>query len=680
MRLGTKILLLMLLITIGTSATLAWLVTLNVTRYETIRANERITQTIGRYLSQLDDRHRQIEKIVRALLEAPATRSELQAADEAQDPLSLTQLKQEVLGRTMQTELTSREGSPAFHVLVNQAGQLLVAVAPGNVELENTLSSGDIHWPVDSVINTHDGLIRQYVWTRSGLFLAMGVPLHTQLDESPSHAYFVGFRVDDSMTRRQLLSDRLVNGSSDAPLAAWFMVNNEVVARASADPGDTRVSAFGPGTSIRRIEHIGSSASPSLMAFDSVEFRNAGENYLGQSFDITPSEASGGRLILASSLDQALMPLRSLQRQILLCTIIACAIAVLACRLLARRIADPIQALVAGTQKIANGQFDNPVNIQRRDELGTLADAFNHMSQGLKERDLLRDERMKIQHDLALARKIQMDVLPKDIPPCPGYDLAAYSLPAEQTGGDIYDLVAVTLDDENGEAGSPSLVLLLADATGHGVGPALSVTQVRAMLRIGVRLRAGLADVLGQINRQLCQDLGAERFVTAFLGLLDPGDHCVKYQSAGQAPLLHFRARDFHIDWLNSSMMPLGIEEDPPDDGIQRIVLEPGDLVVLLTDGFYEYMNGEREQFTKERVGEVIARHHTKPAKEILAELLAATQSFANGAPQADDMTALIVKRHSGDHPSAQGPVPPARTGEAKPVVAKSAVPQPVSP
>src|SRR5206468_10169377 len=122
-----------------------------------------------------------------------------------------------------------------------------------------------------------------------------------------------------------------------------------------------------------------------------------------------------------------------------------------------------------------------------------------------------------------------------------------------------------------------AMVLLLADATGHGVGPALSVTQVRSMLRIGVRLRADLNNVLAQINRQLCQDLGAERFVTAFLGLLDPAAHCVSYQSAGQAPLLHFRARDRHLSWLSSSMLPLGIDEDPQDQGMQRMALEPGD-------------------------------------------------------------------------------------------------------
>jgi phosphoserine phosphatase len=307
-------------------------------------------------------------------------------------------------------------------------------------------------------------------------------------------------------------------------------------------------------------------------------------------------------------------------------------------------IARPIRELVAGTRRIAEGEFDAPVRIHRRDELGVLADSFNQMSEGLKEREGLLEERVKIQRDLALARKIQMDVLPKELPPCPGYDMAAFSLPAEQTGGDIYDLVAVALDPAH-PGDTSCLVLLLADATGHGIGPALSVTQVRAMLRIGVRLRAELEEVFAQMNRQLCQDLGCERFVTAFLGLLDPSSHSINYQSAGQGPLLHFHAKDKHVEWLDPSMMPLGIDEDQDSDGLHLMQIAPGDIVILLTDGFYEFQNPEKELFGKERVARIVSENKDLPARELLEELLAATRDFARGAPQLDDMTSVIIRR-----------------------------------
>src|SRR2546421_8749676 len=104
MRIGTKILLLMLLITIGSSAVVSWIVTLNVTRYETERANDEISLAIARYVRHLDDQYQQVNRVVRALLEAPAQRSLLQTASDNSDPAAREQLKQEVLGNDVQTE------------------------------------------------------------------------------------------------------------------------------------------------------------------------------------------------------------------------------------------------------------------------------------------------------------------------------------------------------------------------------------------------------------------------------------------------------------------------------------------------------------------------------------------------------------------------------------------------
>src|SRR4051794_16792240 len=200
MKLGTKILLLMLLITIGTSALLAWIVTLNVTRYETRRAQDRITAAIDRYVARLEDRHRQVRTIVQNLVEAPATRSQLQAVESGDEP-AREQLRQEVLGRTVQMEIANAQGEPAFHMLLNQAGDILVTVANPEARLAPFLNSYATRWPIDPLLNAKGELISTYVFTPNGLYLAMGVPLRTQLDEAPSHAYFAGFHVDDEWIR-----------------------------------------------------------------------------------------------------------------------------------------------------------------------------------------------------------------------------------------------------------------------------------------------------------------------------------------------------------------------------------------------------------------------------------------------------------------------------------------------
>src|SRR4051812_44999874 len=243
MRIGTKILLLMLLITIGSSAILSWIVNHNVTSYETERADAQISHAIARYLRHLDDQHQQVSRIVRALLEAPAQRSLLQAAGDSTNAGAREQLRQEVLGRDVQTELQSREGGPAFHVLLNLAHEVMV-VSSRDPQMAGILSSDKIHWPVDAVLTGRSRPIIQYIATPAGLFLAMGVPLRTQLDEAPDNAYFVGFRIDDNWVRQQLLAEQATTESTIAPLAAWFFVENGIVARASSDASDTRFAEF----------------------------------------------------------------------------------------------------------------------------------------------------------------------------------------------------------------------------------------------------------------------------------------------------------------------------------------------------------------------------------------------------------------------------------------------------
>lgn len=647
MRIGTKILLLMLLITAGSSAVISWIVTLEVTRYETDRVNGQISQATDRYGRQLDSRAQQIGRIVRAMLEEPTLRSLLQAADDPSGEATRNNLKQIVFGRDVQSVLEGPESSPAFHVLLNPANEVLVASAAGDSKLEAYLASGKARWPVDAVLGalgTDARPVIQYMATPQGLFLAMGVPLRAQLDEAPTHAYFVGFKVDDTYVRKQFMADRSAAESTGAPLDAWFVMDGAVVARGSTGPPDRQFDQFNAATTLRP-------ASGSAIALDGaasrVEFVIAGEHFLGQSFSLDPADPASGRLVLGTNLDQALAPLHRLQRIILLIAAVTCAVAFIACRLIASMIARPIGELVAGTQRIAAGRFDTPVLTGRRDELGELAASFNQMSEGLRERDTLREERVKSERDMAVARKIQRDILPKELPLCPGYDLAAFSLPAEATGGDIYDLVALTLEppDLSLTSDAPPLVLLLADATGHGIGPALSVTQVRSMLRIGVRLRAGLEAVFSQINRQLCQDLGSGRFVTAFLGLLDPLKHRIDYHSAGQGPLLHFHAATGQFQWLECSMLPLGVAEDAMSDGVKTMTIAPSDLIVLLTDGFYEYQGPNDDQFGRERVAEVVFRCRDLPAREVLNEVLAAIRAFSKNAPQLDDMTALIIRR-----------------------------------
>ncbi len=275
-----------------------------------------------------------------------------------------------------------------------------------------------------------------------------------------------------------------------------------------------------------------------------------------------------------------------------------------------------------------------------------LAETFASHAAVAIQRSLLLEERLirlKLERDLEVARQIQQAVLPQKLPAMKGYDLAAFGRPAEQTGGDIYDLAGIPIDDETDAC--QRMLVMLADATGHGIGPALSVTQVRSMIRLAARLGVPLDEVITQVNRQLAADLAPNRFVTAFVGVLDGTTHELTYQAAGQGPLLQVCGCTGECAFLNASTMPMGIVADLPLDPPEPMRLTAGDLVVLLTDGFYEYQNAAGDQFGRDRVAKVIAENRHRQAKEILDALLQALDQFAAGAPQADDLTAIIIKR-----------------------------------
>ena len=237
--------------------------------------------------------------------------------------------------------------------------------------------------------------------------------------------------------------------------------------------------------------------------------------------------------------------------------------------------------------------------------------------------------------EVAVAREIQMSTLPRTMPAFHGYDLHGHFQPTDHTGGDLYDLVV--LDGR--------LFILLGDATGHGFGPALSATQLQAMLRVSFRLGAGLDEAYQHVNNQMAEDLPDDRFITAFAGFLDGDTHTVNYHSGGQGPILHFHAMNQKCDWYKPTSYPLGVLELQDKPASASLVLQPGDILALISDGVYEYNNQHGEQFGEARVAEVFCRHHAESMSELNLHLMQAIDAFTGDATQQDDITLVLVKR-----------------------------------
>ncbi|MEP7069034.1 MAG: GAF domain-containing SpoIIE family protein phosphatase [Usitatibacter sp.] len=241
----------------------------------------------------------------------------------------------------------------------------------------------------------------------------------------------------------------------------------------------------------------------------------------------------------------------------------------------------------------------------------------------------------KMRRELEMARVVQMSTLPATMPSVPGYDVYGTFRPADLTGGDTFDLALI----------QQGLLVVLGDATGHGIAPALSVTQMQAMLRMAFRMGASLETAFVQVNNQLGSYLADDRFVTAFIGLLDPTAHRMRFHSGGQAPIVFFEAATRSFKRHKPTSFPLAAMTLESLRPAVSVDMAPGDILVLLSDGIYEYRDARDEEFGELRVEDIVRTHHGKSAAELSAMLLGSVQAFAGNAMQEDDMTVVLVKR-----------------------------------
>jgi PAS domain S-box-containing protein len=253
----------------------------------------------------------------------------------------------------------------------------------------------------------------------------------------------------------------------------------------------------------------------------------------------------------------------------------------------------------------------------------------------IAERKRAEAELRENEEQFQVAREIQQRLFPKSAPKVSGFDIAGASHPAEATGGDYFDYLPM-LHDRIG--------VLVGDVTGHGVGPALLMAETRAYLRVLAGRREDVGEILTRANGILAEDVGGDRFITLFLARLDPEARSMTYASAGHPAGYLLDAQGKIKQGLPRTGMPLGIRPQTLYTTSASIPLESGDLVLLVTDGIEETTSPEDAFFGSERTLEVVRSHQGKSAKEIVDALYGAVRAFAQGAPQADDVTAIVIK------------------------------------
>lgn len=269
----------------------------------------------------------------------------------------------------------------------------------------------------------------------------------------------------------------------------------------------------------------------------------------------------------------------------------------------------------------------------------------------IKRGRLIEDQlmRKKLERDLQLARQIQQNTFPDQLPTLRGFSIDAWCEPAEETGGDAYDVIGFSPSltgssnifsvDETDRA-----VLLLADATGHGIGPAISVTQVHSVVRTLVRMDKGLPKMAHYMNQQLCEDLPAGHFITVWLGELNATERTLTSLSAGQAPLLRYKASSNEFDVLPADIVALGVINDLDIGRANTFEMKRGDIFLAISDGIFEAPDSKGRRFGTKRLIKVISKHRDRQPSQILTAIRNAVAKFTNGAPAHDDRTGIIIK------------------------------------
>ncbi|MEI7879475.1 MAG: SpoIIE family protein phosphatase [bacterium] len=259
-----------------------------------------------------------------------------------------------------------------------------------------------------------------------------------------------------------------------------------------------------------------------------------------------------------------------------------------------------------------------------------LQDAEERRGRRVAERNLLSRE-----EELRIAREIQQQLFPAASPAHAGYDMAGASCPAEATGGDYFDFIA----GPHGE-----IFVVVGDVTGHGLGPALLMTDVRAYLRALVLSNRNLEEIMVQARHLLIEDLGTDRFITLLCAQLITASGTLDYINAGH-PVGYVIAPDGHVRGELVAKAPaLGIDAENESLVSSRVIIEKGDLVLLLTDGVLETTSPAGEEFGVSRVLEVVRRERHLSSAEIIRVLFDEVRRFSGTNNLQDDITAVVVK------------------------------------
>jgi sigma-B regulation protein RsbU (phosphoserine phosphatase) len=314
-----------------------------------------------------------------------------------------------------------------------------------------------------------------------------------------------------------------------------------------------------------------------------------------------------------------------------------------------RSITGAVHDLYEGTLRVRSGDFTHRIPSHGSDQLAELGTSFNEMTGNLERLVQVEKDRQRIQSDLEIAREVQNQLYPREVPEVPGLCIRAARSPARVVSGDYYDFQRLA----RGE-----LALAIGDVAGKGISAALLMATIQSSVRMEMRafLEASAAApggggqghsistsaMVSQLNQHLYEFTAAEKYATFLFAVYEPATSMLTYTNAGHLPPILVRdgrCSRLEVNGTVVGAFPFCTYEET------RLRLEPGDLLALFTDGITEPENAYGEMYGEERLADLVSRNADRGEDEIIQEIMQSVRQWTGSDELQDDMTLVVMRR-----------------------------------
>ncbi|MCX6554090.1 MAG: SpoIIE family protein phosphatase, partial [Candidatus Aminicenantes bacterium] len=301
-----------------------------------------------------------------------------------------------------------------------------------------------------------------------------------------------------------------------------------------------------------------------------------------------------------------------------------------------RVITKAVNELTKGTEKIRRGDFSHRIRIKSGEQMHFLAESFNDMASGIGRLLAEEKEKERLHEELRIARGIQLKLLPPDRFSCPGFDIAAVNIPAQEIAGDYFDYFY----KEN-----EFLSVLVADVSGKGAQAAFYMAELKGIMNVLQKSGQSPAAILSECHLSMQSSFEKVTFITINLVRFDLERKQLVFSRSGHTPALFYQAAGKTCRKLAPHGMALGLNNFSREVIEEmRLPYRSGDILFFFSDGLSEIMNSEEKMLGIDSLQALLVTHAGLPVVEIKEKILESAIAFSENKANADDLTFVVIK------------------------------------